>query len=390
VQRISANLGCTKDPKPPANQVNLYNYTRAIINDLLEHTPNLEGPLRDVDNYCLLFKTSEIPNASANHRGLIHINLGLFSIVDNDAAFAGLIAHELGHVFNSHTLPIIKFPEADAKAGKYKEEYDDLIANNIILLQNLDKADEKLRKARQLFGDVLDQASVASNITIETYNYIQENYISFLEDSLISGLTFTKIEDGADLHAKVLQPDGVDDNLVDAIISVRYNFVHSITPKSWQDYEAAEKLYYINKFSHAKLWLAFEQAVRNKQDLEEKILGPDIAANWKEQEADELSYEIYLRAGYEPSEMSKIFERYSPIRKSNNPDDCERGRKRHPNFCWRIMNFKREYEKHKEAYDRIVSKGKSVLFKFDDKPFNLTQVKADSIEILNGTEKFRR
>lgn len=54
------------------------------------------------------------------------------------------------------------------------------------------------------------------------------------------------------------------------------------------------------------------------------------------------------------------------------------------------MNFKREYEKHKEAYDRIVSKGKSVLFKFDDKPFNLTQVKADSIEILNGTEKFRR
>ena len=88
-----------------------------------------------------------------------------------------------------------------------------------------------------------------------------------------------------------------------------------------------------------------------------------MAANWNEQEADEIGFELYTKAGFAIASMKETFGNMKRALSSPNTaqmqkedklleEICERGAGSHPATCWRIKNFDKEYLDHKEQYDK--------------------------------------
>lgn len=104
------------------------------------------------------------------------------------------------------------------------------------------------------------------------------------------------------------------------------------------------------------------------------ILGSqEIVANWKEQEADEVGYELYLRAGFLPSQFGWFF---SSTQSEEERSRCQailaeaqnnpvlapyRGTEAHPHFCWRLYNIDiLEAIAHREDYAPFKERATSI------------------------------
>ncbi len=101
------------------------------------------------------------------------------------------------------------------------------------------------------------------------------------------------------------------------------------------------------------------------------VLGPDysnILDNWREQEADEVGYEYYLKAGFKPEfygtrikdkgsqEYNQCEDILSKLREGQQVT-IERGNESHPSECWRAYNIQfLETIKHKNDYSSLLSK----------------------------------
>lgn len=95
----------------------------------------------------------------------------------------------------------------------------------------------------------------------------------------------------------------------------------------------------------------------------------DLSFNWREQEADEVGYELYFRAGFEPSEMSG-FERSLIVEEEYQKclDDRvklkvlpTRGTRSHPEHCWRIYDrMVLEPEFDEDVYAPLMENAKTV------------------------------
>ena len=113
-----------------------------------------------------------------------------------------------------------------------------------------------------------------------------------------------------------------------------------------------------------------------KLALELAVFGTEKGQNWTEQVADEIGYELYLRAGFPKDEPGRWFEviekKLGDLLKDNSivnlpgaepePQDlvkkdqrCVRGHEDHPSSCWRRKNLEDEYSAHKIFYDHVMS-----------------------------------
>ena len=94
---------------------------------------------------------------------------------------------------------------------------------------------------------------------------------------------------------------------------------------------------------------------QRRAEIEIDVLGPEAAANWKEEEADEVGYEIHLRAGFVSDAYADLFKKLETYKnKGEQPDysgTIERGTKDHPSNMWRLHNItKVESLLHSEEY----------------------------------------
>lgn len=86
-------------------------YLEKVAGKLLEHDPDLKGKIR------LYAVKSNAVNAFATNGGIIFVNLGLISKLENEAQLAYVLSHELTHYLKKHVIN--KFIEVEAiKSGK--------------------------------------------------------------------------------------------------------------------------------------------------------------------------------------------------------------------------------------------------------------------------------
>ena len=96
-----------------------------------------------------------------------------------------------------------------------------------------------------------------------------------------------------------------------------------------------------------------------------------IFNNFKEEEADEVGLEYYVRAGYDPAqfedsllavmvnrieEISSLEEARAYCEQQHLEGKIVRSDDSHPSICWRVYNVRRELEIHAEYYSQFQQK----------------------------------
>jgi len=77
-----------------------------------------------------------------------------------------------------------------------------------------------------------------------------------------------------------------------------------------------------------------------------------LLSNWTETEADEVGFEFYLRAGYDPLQFSQLFRNLDGQRTASD-EACIRGEANHPRDCWRAQNSLNELAIHQADYRHV-------------------------------------
>ena len=105
--------------------------------------------------------------------------------------------------------------------------------------------------------------------------------------------------------------------------------------------QSLELTYRLNELSILR-----SQILSQKTELAAKYIGEEAARNWKEEQADEVGMELYMRTGFARDPMQKTFINMknaipssaptSPEAAESQTEICNRGYSSHPALCWRI------------------------------------------------------
>jgi hypothetical protein len=116
-----------------------------------------------------------------------------------------------------------------------------------------------------------------------------------------------------------------------------------------------------------ELWSRLKSLRAEMEEASARLDPKGVRYNWREQEADEVGLEIYLRAGFKWSDFPWLHA------KGLKPDEMERCRKdhieknveptrgddTHPENCWRVFDIMvTEARFHKEDYAAFVNNSK--------------------------------
>jgi beta-barrel assembly-enhancing protease len=112
----------------------LTNYVNKVADNLLAHNPTLRSKVK------FYVAKSSVVNAFSYMDGTIIVNLGLIAQCTNEAQLAFLLAHEVVHVKNSHT---IKEVIEEIKASKSKEDYDDYSKSEKLIMKSVYNKDQE-------------------------------------------------------------------------------------------------------------------------------------------------------------------------------------------------------------------------------------------------------
>ncbi len=106
-----------KQKRPPFVKGNVYfnnkfsQHAQSVLSQIIKANPNLKA-----SDYQIFVTKAPTPNAKALSDGTIFINIGLYSLMQNEAQLASIICHELVHIKKSHVFEIYrKAHEAKAK-----------------------------------------------------------------------------------------------------------------------------------------------------------------------------------------------------------------------------------------------------------------------------------
>ncbi|HYX39707.1 MAG TPA: M48 family metalloprotease [Oligoflexus sp.] len=316
-------------------------YLQTLLTTLMKANPNtFKGDLAP-SKFCLTIDQGQEINASGNPvNGDITVNVGLIKAMNTDAEIAGALAHELAHITMAHI-------------GKL--ENDKVAAS---------PAYKKLSAEAEGFNTKIKQAKAGAYTALRDA-YKKDATIPAALRSLKSYPDFKIFLD------KIGKNSGSVLSGVDAQVEFFDNFIFirdsiSFDPqdpakikanKGWASVvaivEGTEKAYFANEDG---LYYAYDKISKLPRD---QIIqdGAGAAQNWKEQEADEVGFELYLRAGFMPQKYLVVHEIIMSQSKTDKACAAmltkgtlpKRGEASHPDSCWRVYNInKRELITHKE------------------------------------------
>lgn len=444
--RPATNLAPCKESSEPQLKPAVA-YLRKIATYIADADPKtFSGPYA-LEHFCFAVTNDETINAyaKANTRE-ITFNIGTIRKAEHDAEIAGIMAHELAHVTMQNAITVHPALPKNAEWNRLNKEFADMRTKTRSIYSAVYKARQANIDARK---DLLDHriASLPETLKIERNNF-KENYCTVI--TLLSSLRENqKTSTQANTNSNSNSP--IDDfwsrafkarQKIAAIYPLDKNEDPPITGSLCEQGESAAnpqstpktsmtemsteitalevtaenlrnkiETAYGEKFMLSLATLdsiaadirqktadlrAPEEALQDKiAALVTQILGKGTAANWTEQEADEVGFEFYLRAGLSPAYFNWIEEvgsnaitkdcrkQLTEIRAggANIPD---RGSNTHPSACWRMYDIMiYEAKKHANDYAPLLAKA----CKIDLFPGELLGLK--DLQIPNESTKTR-
>ncbi len=371
VQRSTGKLTC-KQEQVPVEYSKTYNYSRAILEKIIDSNKDLiKGEYANADNYCLQIIGSNTLNAMADYTGMIYVYFGIFSLAANDAHFASVMAHEIAHVLNDHSFISTEHRDIDKSKMTPSDQisYDKLISaakeidTNLhrYLVKNNEKFEKYTTEIRK------SQVKVSEDHSRSKFFYYNNLIIRIVDQiSILNASEKTStIKNGDELFYAVRQKNiilGLE-AIQAELITAREALMSSMTPYSMAALIEAEREYYKSTYKHQENIYRRSVTQYSIYDIISKYLGHEVAANWTEQEADEVGFELYTKAGFAIAPIKETFEHMKRAQANQNltqmkhedkllEEICKRGASSHPAVCWRIKNFDKEYLDHKDQYDK--------------------------------------
>ena len=371
------------------------------------------------DKFCLVVEDSPEVNAFALDDGTIIVTVGLLKATENDAQFASVIAHEMAHVLQGHGSE--RIPDEMSKNPEYRQIFE-LMVQHRRELKKLDKEDEARRdqessksaktsaEMKSKLGYYIELVSAYAAALMENpYEFKTQN---FYKDIVESGLpkelvgssdNFTKRERWPAATLRGMAQDS------------RQKTVSSLTGADKQDFLKSEKGFLDSLSKYVLHGMKYAEADRRAKLIMALDTGIARASNWREQEADEVGFELYLRSGYDHREYVKMLENMLAAtqgpRAGGAPSQgtstkaqaqpgpsssvqsladeiegkgCSRGSATHPEPCWRMADIENEWKRHKEFYALIAAK-QPVIQVFGDRLKTLRKTHVEGSAASTGT-----
>jgi hypothetical protein len=353
-QRTQALASCKT--KASSEHPIVRDYIQKIVNHIIEKNPNtFKGPYSPTA-FCVQFKTNDpmlgstSPNASAEPgSGLLTFNPPVVNEVPNDASLAAVIAHELAHVTMDHSRSEPDVVKNNAEMQKLKAEQSKLSKEK----------EDLMEKSLPQFRSLFQQISIA----------LEDPGLEALKDEVVKELDYltTSIQD---TEAKITAGTAEAWARSSLLDDYGYYFEEfSSLAQSYSQVTVVKTLLADIKIVQDPID-ALNTSIRSNRDeqktLSDQLLGgKNASANWREQEADEVGYELYLRAGLNSSLYTWIHGYFLRQQSGKSEAACEtllekgeipdRGRQSHPSSCWRIydINFL-ESGLHKKDYEPLL------------------------------------
>ena len=258
VQRATGKLTCSQEPIPEEYS-KTYNYSRAILERIITSNRDLiKGEHADPDRYCIHIMASDTINASADNSGNIYVYFGIFSLTDNDANFASVMAHEIAHVLNDHSFISTQHRDLDKSKMTLadRQYYDILISTAKEIDSNLHQYITENDKNFERYTTEIRKAKVKhseehSRQKFFEYNSLLPSIVDQISLKNTSGNP-TNIKDGLDLFSAVTKKKFIPGLEVSQgrLMSAREDFMNSITPYSSEALLKQERDYYSSIFRH--------------------------------------------------------------------------------------------------------------------------------------------
>jgi hypothetical protein len=367
--------------KPDKKMEEFHSYITDHIKRIVSTSVSVIPSQFGAEKFCVLVEDGPIINAYALGDGTIAVVRGLLKVTDNDAQFAAVVAHEMAHILQGHGSE--RIPDDMQNNSDYKKLFD-LMRQNREALQKLQKKYEQSiaanpEKTKQfgpnltLYFSILD--AYASALSEDPYtSWSQDLYKNIVLEPFPEGLkgssaNFAKRKSWPTPTLRGMAQDA------------RQNILGLKDQNLVKEFLQIEKVYlkdYSSVLLHA---FKYSEADRRAKLIMSVSAGLERASNWREQEADEVGFELYLRAGYDYRQYIKLLENLERsvkeqvaaggqnaarlsvnigpnVKVESLADEiagksCQRGTATHPNPCWRMADIKLEWEKHNEFYANL-------------------------------------
>ena len=314
-------------------------YLERVFAEITARNPETFSPGGEYDpaNFCLVVKQSTAVNALSEPRtGEIQFFSGFFKGVDADAETALILAHELAHVTLQHLTQDSPALLLDPQFQALKKSLTDTTRKMKDMIAKVQAARTAL--GRELAGLWGTRSELA--LSPQSLGDVQ------MLESTSSVLGWN--DANCALWLSVVEDSAANQQNQGTKLVVRY------------EKRYGEKIFPLEQ-SRDKLRLEIAGIEREEELVAERILGSRYALyNWREEEADDVAFELSLRAGFDPLASSVFFLKVmrDPALKSA----CEalllvggpapdRGRGGHPSECFRMFNLRiLEREEHEIDY----------------------------------------
>lgn len=357
-------------------QASVNRYLRDMANGIMMRTneslvdegrvPLFIGALAP-EKFCFLTPADVLPeiNAAAmTSRREINFKPYSFLALPHEPALAAIMCHELAHVTLSHGTSddvrpdigktFMSGPDFEKRFNQSRDICNSLNVNTRI----------STVMAEKLFGRSSAPFQIIARARNEVNQFVNAHYFE-----LAAGFGHTKRSHSVFFcrsSAEVV--DALSEVEVDEAALARLNPQERGVWNSWLEEKA--------KFNTAEDGqqndLSPRSALRFFKDLAAKLdaaygAGRNSFIAWKEQEADEVGFEMCLRAGVDISSFSALQRLVVEEEEKSGAAQClfdieagsipDRTLGTHPSACWRIFDIeKREQSEHGEYYQRLLDR----------------------------------
>ncbi len=358
-------------------------YLRKLTAHIAARNPNTLSGVFSADRLCVDLHDTDEFNARAMSRFmLVMINRPILEFAASDAEVASVLTHELAHVTMRHDSAVHPDLMKDAAGQKLVAEEASLAADGRALRAAREKLAAEERAHHQAERVRLSAAHPDFGKAVARMDQINAEGAKLVGRELsdfgpantpypMSQLTFIDT-DGMDAAAK-RRIDALRDEFSKASDLAR-DVAWKARPKEARDAESKffDQTIELSKRESDNLRALTDQRAKvEKRTIE--LLGAEAAANWMEAEADEVGYELYLRAGFVGEGFTWINRVVAQIVELKNTDGglmsadqvleacmkarvdqkapIARGAGDHPTSCWRLADIRlKEDEDHKADY----------------------------------------
>lgn len=405
VQKIS---DCTQSSKDISTL-----YLSDIAKSIMKANLDTFKDVYDSSKFCFdVVIDDKSVNASGNPLNrAVTANAGVILNSENDADVASVIAHELAHITRQHQNRV---PQAVQNNPTFIQLTKDIqehvkirteLENQVIAFEKIFFDLAKFFSATDL-KDIENKKFIFQKNLVELYLFLQHsksytlegekrrNDLSWKVDFFmqkacwgeeyfnISGISqsacslpnlppetsFEKSEEKFNNQFSKIYSDS--EKFKKSLIEKFPDFTNKLTLLINEKETVSKKIKQINA-----VLLDAEQAERK---IISEVIGEDAVANWIEQEADEIGFEFYIRAGFSPFFFQTWIERKIKSKSDQDLADCRkkisestesvseivRGTKPHPEDCWRIYDIEViEKSKHMSEYKDLIH-ASTKLFEF--------------------------